>query len=163
VKALLSIVSILFLSLLALSGCTSQEEKEPAPEPVKKTVPKAQTVVVIPESVQGMWKAVKISVQDKEKASEEIYTVDIGYAFDLDNSNLRLQVVNFLPHFVMDGKTLTSVGNDTKNPAVQIVITENGTEIFNGWLFSLYPNTHAFQHARYSFSLADFLPAVKKG
>ena len=32
-------------------------------------------------------------------------------------------------------------------------------EIFKGWLFSLYPTTHAMEHPRYSFTLVGFVPA----
>jgi hypothetical protein len=59
----------------------------------------------------------------------------------------------------MDGITMTSVSNEVKNPGAQIVISEEGKEAFNGWLFSLYPGIHAFQHSRYSFTLVDFIPA----
>ena len=35
---------------------------------------------------------------------------------------------------------MTSVSNETKNPAAQIVISKDGKEFFKGWLFSLYPS-----------------------
>jgi len=159
--------STLFLSffLVLLAGCSKQEEESATKTPAKSPAEtKAEAKVVVPESVAGHWKAVKIAVQDKEKNSEDVYTVDIGYAFKLGDSDLRLQVTNFLPHFVMDGMTLTSLSNDTKNPAAQIVITDKGEQVFKGWLFSLYPNTHAFQHPRYGFSLVGYLPQNgKKG
>jgi hypothetical protein len=115
--------------------------------------------VIIPEEIKGRWKAVKIAVQDKEKNQQDVYTVDIGSEFTVADSNLDLKVKNFLPYFQMDGLTLTSASNDPRNPAAQITISENGREVFSGWLFSRYPNTHAFQHPRYSFSLIDFIPA----
>jgi hypothetical protein len=59
----------------------------------------------------------------------------------------------------MDGTTLTSQSNEPKNPAAQVRIYENNAEIFKGWLFSLYPTTHALQHPRYGFTLVDFIPA----
>jgi len=82
----------------------------------------------------------------------------------LADTGLLLRVKNFLPAFIMDGTTMTSASNETKNPAAQIVITEGEKEVYRGWLFSLYPGTHAFQHPRYSFTLVDFVPAsAKKG
>jgi hypothetical protein len=118
-----------------------------------------ETRIIVPAAVAGQWKAVKIAVLDKEKNQEEIYTVDLGRAFPLPGSGISLQADNFLPAFIMDGTTLTSVSNEPKNPAVQIIVREGGREIFKGWLFSLYPGTHAFQHPRYSFTLVGYLPA----
>lgn len=151
--------ALLILALL-LPGCSPQEEK---PEQQVK-VAKAPQRVIVPESVQGKWKAVKISVLDKETRKEVAYTVDIGAAFRVGGGQLQVKVENFLPAFVMDGTTMTSASNLTRNPAAQIVISEDGKELYRGWLFSLYPSAHAYQHPRYSFSLVDFVPArVKKG
>jgi hypothetical protein len=58
----------------------------------------------------------------------------------------------------MDGTTLTSQSNEPKNPAAQVLIMEGGKEVFKGWLFMLYPTTHAFQHPRYGFTVVGFVP-----
>ena len=150
----------LLLLALVFPGCSPQEEQPAKQAKAAKTLPR----VVVPESVQGKWKAVKIAVLDKETQKEVAYTVDIGAAFKVGGGNLQVRVENFLPAFVMDGTTMTSASNVTRNPAAQIVISEDGKELYRGWLFSLYPATHAYQHPRYSFSLVDFVPAkVKKG
>ena len=156
------------LFLVAAFGCGKQEEQvTPAAREVAapvQSVEKPQARVVVPDEVQGKWKAVKIAVLDKETNKEEIYSVDIGSEFTIPSSGLILKVKNFLPAFIMDGTTMTSASNETKNPAAQIIITEGEREIFRGWLFSLYPGTHAFQHPRYSFTLVDFVAAgAKKG
>jgi len=145
-------------AMLAATGCDRQAEKavQPAPPAERK-----ETQIVITPEVEGKWQAVKIAVLDKEKGKEEIYTVDLGYEFNLPEAGLSVKVQNFLPAFIMEGTVLTSKSNETKNPAVQIVIRQNGEEVYKGWLFSLYPGTHAFQHPRFSFSLVDYLPAKK--
>jgi hypothetical protein len=145
-----------------LAGCSRQEEKK-AGQPVTASghEAKKESVVVVPESVKGKWKAVKIAVTDKETSKETVYTVVIGSGFTLPDTNLAVKVDNFLPHFMMDGTTLTSHSNEPKNPAAQIRILEGGNEIFKGWLFSLFPTTHAFQHPKYGFALVDFIPAGK--
>ncbi|AMV70926.1 DUF2155 domain-containing protein [Desulfuromonas carbonis] len=154
------LLPLLLILALLLFGCSPQEEQ---PAKQAKTA-KTSSRVVVPESVQGKWKAVKIAVLDKETQKEVTYTVDIGAAFKVGGGNLQVKVENFLPAFVMDGTTMTSASNLTRNPAAQIVINEDGKELYRGWLFSLYPATHAYQHPRYSFSLVDFVPAkAKKG
>ncbi len=155
---------LLMTLLFAVAGCSKQEEKPtsevtpPASQPVRK----AEARVIIPDEVQGKWAAVKIGVLDKDTGKENVYTIDIGSESTLPESGLTLRVLNFLPAFIMDGITMTSVSNETRNPAAQIIITEGNSEAFKGWLFSLYPGTHAFQHPRYSFTLVDFVPAAAK-
>ncbi len=156
-------VRLLVFALCALAlgtGCTKKEEK------VSETVPshgpggvRKEATVVIPDSVKGKWKAVKIAVTDKVSGKETVYTVAVGNSVTIPGSKLSVMVDTFLPHFVMEGTTLTSQSNEPKNPAAQIRIMEDGKEIFKGWLFSLYPTTHAFQHPRYGFTLVDFIPA----
>jgi len=120
---------------------------------------KTASVVVVPASVMGKWKAVKIQVADKNVKRQRVFTIPIGSEFKLPDSNLTLTVENFLPHFVMDGTTLTSASNELRNPAAQLSVKEGGREIFRGWLFTLYPTTHSFQHPQYGFTLVDYVPA----
>ncbi|WP_246140267.1 DUF2155 domain-containing protein [Geothermobacter ehrlichii] len=167
-RAGLVIFVVTVFAAFGLGGCGKQEEKKPKVEarPAKTEVQvrKSTTPVEVPDSVKGHWKAVKISVRDKDAGTEEVYTVDIGHSFELPGAGITFKVNAFLPHFVMDGRKLTSMSNDTRNPAVQVEIKENGKMVFDGWLFSLYPNTHAFKHPRYTFSLVDYIPAEgKKG
>lgn len=153
---------VLFPALLLalVAGCGKKEEKKAEETvPMSGHVTKKEAVVVVPDSVKGKWKAVKIAVTNKETNKETVYPVAIGATFAIPNSGLSVKVENFLPHFMMEGTTLTSQSNEPKNPAAQIRIMEGGKEIFKGWLFSLYPTTHAFQHPQYGFALVDFLPA----
>lgn len=157
--AMRALVSTLLLAMFFL-GCSRKEEKKAGEIPPESGhMAKKEAVVVVPDSVKGKWKAVKIAVTNKETNKETIYTVPIGTEVTIASSGLSIRLDNFLPHFVMEGTTLTSQSNEPKNPAAQIRIMEGGKEIFKGWLFSLYPTTHAFQHPQYGFALVDFLPA----
>ncbi len=143
-------------------GCSEQKPQQEEPAPVKAMAhaPVRQVLkVVVPESVEGMWQSVKVAVRDQQTGIEDIYSVDIGGSFLLPEEKLRVTVEIFLPAFVMDGKQITSASNRTTNPAVWIVIHEKEKEIYNGWLFGLYPDTHAYQHPRYNFSLLGYKPA----
>jgi hypothetical protein len=69
-------------------------------------------------------------------------------------------VNEFLPDFIMDGLTITSKSEETNNPAVSVVVTEGGNEIFTGWLYSKFPAIHPFQHDQYGITLKE---PIKKG
>ncbi|WP_041245212.1 DUF2155 domain-containing protein [Geotalea uraniireducens] len=159
-KRVMKLLVFTLLAMVAVAGCTKKEEKQAVESAAPKgQVTKKEAKVVVPDSVKGKWKAVKIAVTDKNTKKDTVYTVNIGSELALPNSNLTIKVENFLPHFMMEGTTLTSQSNEPKNPAAQVRVIENGKEIFKGWLFTLYPTTHAFQHPRYGFTLVDFVPA----
>ena len=156
-KRLMKLMVLSLVAVVSVAGCNQKDNIKAVaskPQPVKMP-----SVVVVPEGVQGKWKAVKISVVDKNANREKIYTIAIGSQFQLPGSGLTLKVENFLPHFVMEGTTLTSQSNKLLNPAVQIKVSEEGREIYKGWLFTLYPTTHAFQHPVYGFTLVGYIPA----
>jgi hypothetical protein len=156
-KRLMKLMVLSLVAMIAAAGCN---EKEPAKVAASKAQPvKPSSVVVVPESVKGKWKAVKISAINKSTGEQKVYTVAIGSQFKLPDSNLTLTVENFLPHFVMEGTTLTSQSNELLNPAAQLRVSEGGREIYKGWLFTLYPTTHAFQHPLFSFTLAGSVPS----
>ncbi len=159
------LVRLFFTGLICLSaftfGCSKKEEPKKSHQtevPAQDTIIRKQTEVSIPDNVKGKWKSVKISIMDKEQNKEGFVVIEVGKAMKVNGTNLVIKVESFLPHFIMDGTTLTSSSNSPKNPAVQVHITENGNEVFKGWLFTLYPNTHASQHSRYGFGLVDFTP-----
>jgi hypothetical protein len=155
VKRLMKLLVLSLVAMGAAAGCNEKDNKGPA---VSEAQPaKMASVVVVPDSVKGKWKAVKIAVADKNAKQQRAYTIAIGSEFKLPDSGLTLKVENFLPHFVMEGTTLTSQSNELKNPAVQLSIREGGREIFKGWLFTLYPTTHAFRHPQYGFTLVDYV------
>jgi len=154
-KRLMRLTVLSLVAMITVAGCN---EKETSKGEAKQQPVKPPSVVVVPASVQGKWKAVKISVINKNTSQQKIYTVAIGSQLKLPESNLTLTVENFLPHFVMEGTTLTSQSNELLNPAVQLRVDEGGREIYKGWLFTLYPTTHAFQHPLFSFTLAGYVP-----
>ncbi|WP_298273175.1 DUF2155 domain-containing protein [Geobacter sp.] len=160
-RAVAKAVALATLAMVVVAGCKKQDEKkaEQAAPSQAQGPAKKESIVVVPDSVKGKWKAVKIAVTDKTANKESVYTVGIGSELAIPNSDLSIKVETFLPQFTMDGTTLTSQSNEPKNPAAQIRIMEGGKEVFKGWLFSLYPTTHAFNHPKYGFTLVDFIPA----
>ncbi len=116
--------------------------------------------IIVPKSVAGKWKAVKILVRDKlDEERNHMQTVDLGATFQLGNSGITVSAGEFFPNFVLGQAHYTSMDNELGNPAIHLVITDNGKEIYNGWTFAKYPGLYAFEHERYSLQLMDFVPA----
>ncbi len=152
----------LFFSISVLSAC--QEGNEQTHDNLKlskshRTV-KEKTVIVPPE-VAHRWSAVKLAVIDKTRGTENIYVVPVGHPFTIPSSGLTISVEAFLPAFLMEGANITTSSIELINPGAKVRITENGTLIFQGWLFSKFPNTHAVTHPKFAFSLIGAVPVVK--
>jgi hypothetical protein len=104
------------------------------------------------------WKAVKIAVIDKVRGTENIYVIPIGSSITIPAAKVIITVDAFLPAFITEGITITSSSNELVNPSAKVTITENGIELFQGWLFSKFPNTRALTHPRFGFSLIGVVP-----
>ena len=144
-----------------MTGCQQEQQTPLKVDTTHSHTTKKEAKVVIPPYVAEKWKAVRIAVIDKSKVSQKLYTIPIGGKFAVPASTLVIEVETFLPAFTMEGSVLTSSSNELKNPGAKVRITENGTVIFKGWLFSLFPKTHAFMHPKYGFTLVDVIPARK--
>jgi hypothetical protein len=115
--------------------------------------------IIVPKSVEGKWKAVKILVRDKsDEERNTMQTVELGSTFQLGDSGITVSAGEFFPNFVLDQARYTSMDNTLGNPAIHLVITKNGKELYNGWTFAKYPGLYAFDHKRYSLQLMDFIP-----
>ncbi|MDO8445638.1 MAG: DUF2155 domain-containing protein [Deltaproteobacteria bacterium] len=160
--------SIKYLTVLAVAvplvlgiGCKKKEEAVQAPpaEEAPITVKKEEIVVMVPDAVKGKWKNIKIEVLNKQTNQKSTIVVPMGSEVAVPGSKMKVKAENFLPEFKMEGSNVTSASNDPKNPAAQIVVTEDGKEVFSGWLFTLYPSTHPFEHPNYSLTLVGYTPA----
>ncbi|MDH5764010.1 MAG: DUF2155 domain-containing protein [Nitrospinota bacterium] len=127
--------------------------------PITEDQKKVEREVVVPKSVAGKWKAVKILVRDKtDEEKNKMQTVELGSSFQLGDSGITVSAGEFFPNFVLDQSRYTSMDNELGNPAIHLVITENGKELYNGWTFAKYPGLYAFEHERFSLQLMDFVP-----
>ncbi len=177
-KALLLVVAITVA--FASWGCQKKEEtpvKAESPAAVGPIVDvqgtggghggmdvKTQHQVVVPPDVKEQWVSVKFSVQDKKENTKKDYTVNIGEEFTIEGSGLTIKAGPFLPDFKMSGQIITSASNNLGNPAVGVMVLENGKKLFPptgewGWLYKHFPEVHSFQHERFSLVLLD---GVKK-
>jgi len=132
-----------------LEAIQKSKDKISESAPVKK----GHAPVVVPADVQKKWKAVVIEVANKQTKDQKDYVVDISQGFIIPNTKIRLNVVAFLPDFSMSAKGITSRSNELRNPAAKVVIYENGTKIFEGWLFQEFPTVHPFEHKVFAIKL----------
>ena len=169
-------VALALAAALALGACSKKEEptaEAPQTQPsVQPEMPASHPPVegqqgqsgmmeqmagpreiVVPDDVQATWKSVVLSVSDGVESQD--LTVDIGQTATV--GDLEITVESFLPSFTMAGGAITSKSNETENPAARLVVKEGGQEIFSGWLFSMYPDAHPFQHEKYGVLLKDFV------
>jgi len=115
--------------------------------------------VRVPDAVKGKWQAVKLQVTQKAgEGSPQVFTVKLGGQIDIPGSKLQVKVGDFLPALQVSGNEVTSVGNDPTNPAVHVAVSENGKEIFKGWLFAKFPEMQPFEHPKYKITLVAGVP-----
>ncbi len=127
--------------------------------PVVQENVKTERGTVVPVEVEGKWKAVKLLVKNKkDEERNEMKTINLGSAFELEDSGIKVTVGPFLPNFVMSQKAYTSSGNELTNPAVQLVVEQNGKTLYTGWAFAKYPTMYAFEHDDYALQLMDYIP-----
>ena len=118
---------------------------------------KVQRGISIPKDVEGKWKAVKLLIKNKtDEEQNQMKTVELGSSFTLENLNIK--VGPFLPSLVMTDVSYTSMSNRLDNPAVQLIIEENGKQVFKGWAFAKFPEMYAFPHEQFGIQLMDFVP-----
>lgn len=163
-------VLFLALGLIVSFGACKQKAAEQAPAPAPQggaasggpgiVMPPGEMQVVIPESVKGKYDTVKLIVEDKMANKMSDVDIKVGSEYKVPNSTLVVKVGDFIPDFKMDGSLITSVSADPNNPACHITVTEDGKEIFKGWLYSKFPAIHPFQHEKFGLTLKD---GLKKG
>lgn len=161
-----NILLCLFLVTLPALFLACSEKKDAAYEVVNVTqeqqpVVSAPVRVEVSDDIISAWKAIEVEVIDLMSAKATRYIVNVGDEEEIGGSGLKIKVFNFLPAFQMNVPIITSRSNELENPAAQIEVSEGGVQIFKGWLFTLYPTTHAFTHPKYSITLVKGIAVIK--
>ncbi len=168
-KRIALLVTVLFALTMAEAAC---KKKEPPPPPPGQGMPGQgmpgeggaphgmmgggpEKKVVVPDSVKGQWKAVKIEVDYKKGKGKKAFTVPLNSEFKIPDTDMTLKVGEFLPHFAMTADSITSNSNNLENPAVGVDMMQGGKNIFHGWLFSKFPDIHQFQNDAIGLKLIE--------
>jgi len=152
---------LLLIVIVALSACSKEKSSTP-PAPEKSALKVKPSVhgdiqisapdkvkVVVPPDVKKKWKWVRLSVEDKKKNTTSELTVAIGGKTAIPGTNIEIEAKEFLPDLRIEGNLYTTASSELLNPAVHVIIREDGRGIFNGWLFQKFPGVHPFRHPRY--------------
>lgn len=180
----MKILGFVLCASLALYGCgqkASEKSNTETTNPVKKTqaeMPKDSVHGQMPENmaaghqkmdvnteinlkpeIAAAWAGGIVEVKTKDGQAQR-YTLKIGEATPLGDTGLTATALSFIPDFVMDETGITSRSAEAKNPALEVLIQEEGKPDYKGWLFARMPNIHPFPHDTYSVILVDGVPAA---
>jgi hypothetical protein len=159
------IVAVVIVLVLAVSfgACKKKEEKPQLPAghpsmeggtpPNMASMPKIDRKVIVPKEVKAKWTSVKLNIEDKSMKSAKEYVVAVGSDLAVPDTKIKVKVLAFLPDFKMGDQEITSVSDKPNNPAAQIVVQEPGKEEWKGWLYSMHPGVHPFQHEKIAITL----------
>ena len=151
--------------VVTIVGCTKKEEKAQFPsghpgveggmqqQSGMPEMPRVDRSVIVPNEVKAKWKSVKLAVEDKISKNVKEYNVAIGSDLAVPNTKVIIKVLAFLPDFRMGEKDISSASDKPNNPAVQVVVREQGKEAWKGWLYSMHPGVHPFQHEKIAITL----------
>ncbi len=170
-RKVMAVFTVLLLAV-SIGACKKQEAKPQLPpghpampgmegqmppsgmQPGMQNMPKVERQIIVSKEIKAKYKSVKIAVMDKATQKTKDYTVAVGGSLTVPNTKITIKVLAFLPDFRMGDKEITSASDALNNPAAQVQITEPGKEEWKGWLFSLQPGVHSFQHDKIAVTLA---------
>lgn len=140
---------------------TTQTPAEAAPAGgtnAQAATPTVPTRLEVPPEVLKAYSGIRLRWKDSQSGKEGMLDVPLDGSARIPDSNLEVRANVFLPAFSMTAQTITSTGISPDNPAARISVSENGQEIFAGWIFTRFPDVHPFAHPRYSLRLEGGVP-----
>jgi hypothetical protein len=157
-------VAVVFVLAVSFGACKKKEEQPQLPpghpsmeggmpQAGGPEMPKVDRKVVVPKEVKAKYSAVKLTVEDKTAKSAKEFTVAVGSEIAVPNTKIKIKVLAFLPDFRMGDTDITSASDKPNNPAVQVSVEEPGKAEWKGWLYSMHPGIHPFQHERIAITL----------
>ncbi|HEY6051918.1 MAG TPA: hypothetical protein VIZ58_11755 [Thermoanaerobaculia bacterium] len=114
---------------------------------------KVPTRLEVPPEVVKAWSGIRLRWKDSSNGKDGTLDVPLGGSASLPFSDLQVRADVFLPAFTMTGEAITSSSIEPENPAARIAVIEKGNPLFEGWVFTRFPDVHPFQHPRFSLKL----------
>jgi len=123
--------------------------RDPDDQPGRQPIPSR---LEVPPEVVRTYQGVRLHWKESG-GGEGVLDVPLDEKAKIPGSNLEVSSDVYLPAFSMTTDAITSTGAAEENPAARIAVTENGKELFSGWIFKRFPDVHPFQHPKYSLRL----------
>jgi len=121
--------------------------------PNAPNAPKVPTRLEVPPEVVKAWSGIRLHWKDSANGKDGTLDVPLGGSAPLPFSDIQVRADVFLPAFTMTGDAITSSSIEPENPAARIAVVEKGKSLFEGWVFTRFPDVHPFQHPRFSLRL----------
>jgi hypothetical protein len=106
----------------------------------------------IPADVKAKWKTVELSLAGGNITPHKV-RVSIGGELKVDQADLLVRVVAFVPDFQSGDGTVTSASNNPNNPAVLVQLLEKGQVQAEGWVFQKFPDFNTYQNDKLPMQL----------
>jgi hypothetical protein len=126
-------------------------------EPGRVNVP---TKLEVPPAVAKAFSGIRVSWKDASAGKAGTLDVPLGGTAGIPDSTISVRADVYLPAFTMTAEVITSSSVKEENPAARISVSDQGNELFAGWVFSRFPDVHPFQHPRFSLRLEG---GIRKG
>ena len=114
------------------------------------------------KAVRDHWTGMKVGVIDLKARTETSFVVPAGQDFVLPGSGFTIRALALVPDFTLDNGVITSRSDEPRNPAAKVLITEEGRQLYRGWLFARFPEAQAFEHPRYAVRLLELEPSPSR-
>ena len=166
-KGLIALLSITILITACAQNTNRQEfAKAENASPAPAVTPKqsaagmklTKPTELLPE-ITEKYSGIKIEAVNKNDGSKIEITAPFGQKIPIGSTGLEITTSSYFTSFTMVDGGVKNVSMEESNPAAKVIITDNGSQLFDGWLFQEYPDMHPFEHPVWKVVLAG---AVKK-
>lgn len=113
---------------------------------------------LLPE-ITEKYSGIKIMVSNKKDGSKMEVSIPFSRKTPIGNSGLEITASSYFTSFTMVDGGVRNMSMDENNPAAKVMVADNGSQIFDGWLFQEYPDMHPFEHPTWKIVL---IGAVRK-
>lgn len=165
-KGLIFVISAVFL-FSACSQNTNRQDFEIStntaqvsitPEQASAGMKVTEPVELLPE-IEKIYSGIQIEAVNKKNNNKINVFVPFNETVKIGDTGLSIYTKSYFTDFTINAGGVKNVSMVEKNPGAKVTITNNGKEVFDGWLFQNFPEMHPFEHPEWKIIM---LNGVKK-